>query len=68
MLSNIEIGRRLKDLRLQRGITIEELSADTGISISSLNKYEIGNRRPRDENKAIFANNLTKYIDKIIFL
>lgn len=55
MLSNEEIGKRLQKLRKERNLTIEEVSADTGISISSLNKYEIGNRRPRDENKAILA-------------
>ena len=55
MLSSKEIGKRLKELRQGKGLTIEELSADIGISISSLNKYEIGIRRPRDENKSILA-------------
>lgn len=55
MLSNKEIGRRLQKLRKKKHLTVEEVAADTGISISSLNKYEIGDRRPRDENKAVLA-------------
>ena len=34
------IQERLKDLRVERGLTLEQLSAETGISKSALGKYE----------------------------
>lgn len=67
MVTDIEIGKRLKKLRENKGVTIEEMSADTGISISSLNKYEIGYRRPRDENKTIIANYFDQSEQAIFF-
>ncbi|MFC9789358.1 helix-turn-helix domain-containing protein [Rhodococcus sp. NPDC127528] len=40
------IGPRLRRLRKDRGITLESLSADTGISVSALSRLESGVRRP----------------------
>ena len=36
----LSIQERLKDLRVERGLTLEQLSAETGISKSALGKYE----------------------------
>jgi transcriptional regulator with XRE-family HTH domain len=41
-----EIGPRLKRLRTQRGITLTELAASTGISKSTLSRLEVGQRKP----------------------
>jgi transcriptional regulator with XRE-family HTH domain len=41
-----EVGPRLKRVRAQRGITLTELSAATGISKSTLSRLESGQRRP----------------------
>ncbi|WP_027502376.1 helix-turn-helix transcriptional regulator [Rhodococcus sp. UNC363MFTsu5.1] len=41
-----DIGPRLRSLRRDRGMTLEELSAATGISISALSRLESGKRRP----------------------
>jgi transcriptional regulator with XRE-family HTH domain len=41
-----EVGPRLRHLRNQRGITLVELSAATGISKSTLSRLEAGQRRP----------------------
>lgn len=41
-----EIGPRLRSLRRERGMTLETLSAATGISVSSLSRLESGHRRP----------------------
>ncbi|RJL24746.1 helix-turn-helix domain-containing protein [Bailinhaonella thermotolerans] len=41
-----EIGPRLRALRRARGLTLEALSAETGISISILSRLESGKRRP----------------------
>jgi transcriptional regulator with XRE-family HTH domain len=40
------IGPRLRALRRDRGMTLEALSAATGISVSGLSRLESGKRRP----------------------
>ncbi|MGW5452408.1 MULTISPECIES: helix-turn-helix domain-containing protein [Nocardia] len=41
-----EIGPRLLALRRGRGLTLHELSGETGISVSALSRLETGKRRP----------------------
>ncbi|MGI6172371.1 MAG: helix-turn-helix domain-containing protein [Christensenellales bacterium] len=40
MYVKLTIPERLKDLRLERGLTLEQLAEQTGISKSALGKYE----------------------------
>ena len=40
------VGPRLRALRQQRGATLAQLSAATGISVSTLSRLESGQRRP----------------------
>uniref|UniRef100_UPI00245490E6 helix-turn-helix domain-containing protein n=1 Tax=Nocardia wallacei TaxID=480035 RepID=UPI00245490E6 len=40
------VGRRLRALRRQRETTLADLSAVTGISVSTLSRLESGARRP----------------------
>src|SRR3954466_3393012 len=40
------VGPRLRLLRQQRGATLAELSATTGISVSTLSRLEAGERKP----------------------
>jgi transcriptional regulator with XRE-family HTH domain len=40
------VGPRLRALRVQRGDTLGQLSATTGISVSTLSRLESGQRRP----------------------
>ena len=40
------VGPRLRALRQQRGATLSDLSAVTGISVSTLSRLESGHRRP----------------------
>jgi transcriptional regulator with XRE-family HTH domain len=40
------VGPRLRGLRQQRGVTLAELAAATGISVSTLSRIESGQRRP----------------------
>lgn len=47
MLSGV--GPRLKALRLQRSLTLADLAAATGISVSTLSRLESGQRRPNLE-------------------
>ena len=41
-----EVGARLRGLRRQRGATLAEVSAGTGVSVSTLSRLESGTRRP----------------------
>ena len=50
----LTIQEKLKDLRVERGLGLEELAAATGISKSSLGKYE------SDDYKDISPFNLVK--------
>jgi transcriptional regulator with XRE-family HTH domain len=40
------VGPRLRALRQQREVTLTDLAADTGISVSTLSRLESGQRRP----------------------
>jgi transcriptional regulator with XRE-family HTH domain len=40
------VGPRLRALRSERGATLTEIAADTGISVSTLSRLEAGGRRP----------------------
>jgi transcriptional regulator with XRE-family HTH domain len=40
------VGPRLRALRRQRGVTLDDLSAETGISVSTLSRLESGQRKP----------------------
>src|SRR3954451_17560215 len=40
------VGPRLKRVRTQRGVTLTELAAQTGISKSTLSRLESGQRKP----------------------
>jgi transcriptional regulator with XRE-family HTH domain len=40
------VGPRLRGLRQERGTTLSQLSATTGISVSTLSRLESGQRRP----------------------
>jgi transcriptional regulator with XRE-family HTH domain len=40
------VGPRLRALRLERGATLAQLSASTGISVSTLSRLESGQRKP----------------------
>ena len=40
MKSTLTIQEKLKDLRIEKGISLEELASKTGISKSALGSYE----------------------------
>jgi len=43
------VGPRLRALRQTRGVTLADLSSDTGISVSTLSRLESGQRKPNLE-------------------
>ena len=49
------VGPRLRELRRERGLTLAQLSAATGISVSTLSRLESGQRRPTLELLLLLA-------------
>lgn len=61
------IGPRLTKLRNIQGISREELSRETGLTLRAIEGYERGERIPRDEVKIILANYYNKSVQSIFF-
>ena len=60
------VGPRLRGLRTHRNITLTELAAATGISISTLSRLEAGKRRPTLELLLPLSRELRVPIDELI--
>lgn len=51
-------NEKIKKLRLQRGFTQKELGEKSGISESTIRKYELGQRNPKFETLSKIASSL----------
>jgi transcriptional regulator with XRE-family HTH domain len=60
------VGHRLRALRRQRDITLTDLSADTGISVSTLSRLESGSRRPTLELLLPLARAYQVTLDELV--
>lgn len=60
------VGDRLRSLRKSRGVTLEQLAEDTGISISTLSRLESGNRRPTLELLMALAGRYRVPLDELV--
>lgn len=67
MISTMEIGQRLRTLRTRCGYTLQRVSDDTGLGVSALTMYELGQRMPRDEAKIILADYYKVSINDLFF-
>lgn len=56
----VEFGKRLQNLRLEKGLSQTDLSKDLGIKKSTLGNYEQGYREPREYE---FITKLSKYFN-----
>ena len=61
------IGKKIKEMRTQRGLTAEELAKKLGTSTSAVNMYECGLRIPRDEIKIRIADYFGAPIETIFY-
>ncbi len=62
------VGPRLRQLREEHGLTLAELSRDTGISRSTLSRLENGQRRPTLELLLALSSNYRLRIDDLVGL
>ena len=60
------VGPRLKQLRQRRDITLSDLAAETGISISTLSRLEAGLRRPTLEQLLPLARAHGVTLDELV--
>ncbi|WP_436839112.1 helix-turn-helix domain-containing protein [Nonomuraea angiospora] len=60
------MGPRLKRLRLHRDVTLADLAAETGISISTLSRLEAGLRRPTLEQLLPLARAYGVTLDELV--
>ncbi len=60
------VGPRLKQLRQGRGITLSDLSKETGISTSTLSRLEVGLRRPTLEQLLPLARAYGVTLDELV--
>jgi len=60
------VGPRLKELRQRRDITLNELAAETGISISTLSRLEAGLRGPTLEQLLPLARAYSVTLDELV--
>ncbi|WP_176546410.1 helix-turn-helix domain-containing protein [Priestia megaterium] len=61
----IEMGKRIKSLRLKQGLTIEQLANKLGLARSSVNNWENGRREPTSTQVPTIAtilNTTTDYL------
>lgn len=49
MTSNELFKKRLRELRLEKNMTLQALSSESGIAVSSISRYEKGERTPKIE-------------------
>ncbi|QLE75406.1 helix-turn-helix domain-containing protein [Streptomyces rectiverticillatus] len=60
------VGPRLRAIRKQRGATLVEVAAGTGISVSTLSRLEAGHRRPTLELLLRLAQAYGVQIDELV--
>ena len=63
-----ENGKRLRELRLARGISAAALADEIGITESAIFFYEAGERTPRDDKKIAIAKFFGVSVAEIFFV
>lgn len=67
MPNAIEIGKRIKFLRQEKGFTLKELAKMAYVTTSAIGNYESGIRVPQDSTKALLARALGTTVEIIFF-
>ena len=64
----VEIGQRIRELRLERGLTQKELAEQLGIDRSNYSKYELGKLEPNNEMLVALAKFFNETTDFLLGL
>jgi transcriptional regulator with XRE-family HTH domain len=63
---DLRVRRRLKELRVQRGMTLEDVAARAGVDVSTLSRLESGKRRLALDHLPRLAEALSVSADEIL--
>ena len=66
-MDGLKIGKRLSDLRRERGETTAEVAMAIGSSQSAVSMYESGARIPRDDLKIELSRHFGVPVQQIFF-
>lgn len=61
------VAERIKEARLKRELSVDEVAKGCGISVSAVQMYECGQRVPRDEIKVSMANFFGLTVQELFF-
>lgn len=61
------IGEKLKCLREEKGISVEEMAKELDLTRQAVYNYESNSRIPRDEIKVKIAQYFEKSVEEIFF-
>lgn len=67
MLDTVSMGKRIKECRLKKQLTVEQLAEKLEISVVFMNDIERGVKTPRMENFVKILNALEITADEILF-
>ena len=67
MLNTVSMGKRIKECRLKKQLTVEQLAEKLEISVVFMNDIERGVKTPRMENFVKILNALEITADEILF-
>ena len=62
------LGLKLKQLRLEKNLSLTQLAEKSGLSISYLNEIESGKKYPKSDKIAVIAQTLDVSYDKLVSL
>ena len=63
----MKANERLKELRMKKGESREEVAKAVGVSTSSICQYELGDKVPRDNIKMALAKHFGRTVQFIFF-
>ena len=65
-MKNSELSKKIKELRTRKGISQEELSEESGLSLRTIQRIENGETEPRGDSLKKLANTLGVTPDELI--
>lgn len=65
MAEDITLGRKLRELREEAGISLRELAREAKVSAPFLSDVELGRRFPKDETLAFIAKKLSVAVETL---
>ena len=65
-MKNLELSKKIKELRTRKGLSQEELSEEAGLSLRTIQRIENGETEPRSDSLKKLATSLGAFPDELI--